>query len=165
MTQNRSRKAGHRKWGRAGQKVPGKHNGDIMSTEKRSRVMAKIQGKNTSPELIMERELRALDLNFERHSKDLTGKPDFVFRDAKVAVFVDGDFWHGFRFPLWSHKLSPKWREKIAATRVRDRKNFSALRRHGWKVLRNMGTSGGASAAECVKRVKIVVKLHAPVEV
>ena len=55
----------------------------------------------------------------------------------KIAVFIDGDFWHGYRYPQWSQKLpSAFWREKIERNRARDRRNFAKLRRHGWRVLR-----------------------------
>jgi DNA mismatch endonuclease (patch repair protein) len=66
----------------------------------------------------------------------LPGKPDFVFPRARLIVFIDGDFWHGWRFPQWRDKLQPYWREKIERNRRRDRRNMQALRRCGWKVLR-----------------------------
>jgi len=99
--------------------------------------MARIRGRNTKPEQIIEKELQHHGVTgYERHCKDLSGTPDFVFRKEKLVVFVDGDFWHGYRFSLWAHKLSPAWRDKIAATRERDRRNFGLLRRAGWKVMR-----------------------------
>ena len=54
----------------------------------------------------------------------LPGKPDFVFIKARVVVFVDGDFWHGWRYPLWKQKLSDYWQKKIERNRHRDRYNF-----------------------------------------
>ena len=54
----------------------------------------------------------------------------------KVAVFVDGDFWHGWRLPAWEHKLSKFWRDKLRANRARDQRNFRRLRAAGWKVIR-----------------------------
>lgn len=131
-----TRKAGHRSWARGNAPVPGGHRGDIMSAEMRSKVMSRIKDKNTSPERIIFAILEQHGISFSKHVKDLPGRPDIVFTQAKVAVFLDGDFWHGWRFPLWEHKLSEKWREKIAATRKRDQRNFRKLRRLGWKVLR-----------------------------
>jgi DNA mismatch endonuclease (patch repair protein) len=107
-----------------------------MSAEKRSAVMAKIKGRDTGPERIVAGLLRDAGLTFENHSRDLPGRPDFVFRDRRVAVFVDGDFWHGWRFPVWRDKLSEAWEAKINATRVRDTRNFRRLRRSGWRVVR-----------------------------
>lgn len=115
---------------------PRAHKGDIMSVEKRSALMSRIRGTNTGPERKMAAALEALELVWESHARDLPGRPDFVFREAQVAVFVDGDFWHGWRFPAWRHKLSEKWERKIETTRLRDRKNHRRLRRMGWIVLR-----------------------------
>ena len=109
---------------------------DIMSKEKRSALMSRIKGKGTKIELQVERELRRRGIYFATHAKELPGRPDIVFRNGKLAVFIDGDFWHGWRFPAWEHKLTPKWREKIAANRDRDQRNFRKLRHRGWTVLR-----------------------------
>lgn len=98
--------------------------------------MSRIKGKNTTPERIVMTELRRRRIYFATHAKELPGKPDIVFRRIKLAVFIDGDFWHGWRLPLWEHKLSAKWRDKIRATRIRDQKNFRKLRHDGWKVVR-----------------------------
>jgi DNA mismatch endonuclease, patch repair protein len=107
-----------------------------MSPEKRSAVMAKIRGKNTGPELKLASMLKRARRRFETHASDLPGRPDFVFRKTRVVVFVDGDFWHGWRFPIWRLKLSEKWELKIAANRRRDGRNHAKLRRTGWTVIR-----------------------------
>lgn len=107
-----------------------------MSPEKRSALMARIKGKDTLPEREVSHALSAINLSWESHARDLPGRPDFVFRDAKVALFVDGDFWHGWRFPQWQDKLSEAWEFKIATNRARDLRNHRRLRRMGWKVIR-----------------------------
>jgi len=109
---------------------------DVMSPEKRSALMSRIKGKDTGPERVLAELLRGTRFKFERHSADLPGRPDFVHRARKVAVFVDGDFWHGWRFPAWQHKLAPFWRGKIAGNRARDLRNFWRLRQRGWSVVR-----------------------------
>jgi len=115
--------------------------------------MSRIRGKNTSPERILCQELRRRRVYFAAHPKDLPGRPDVVFRRIKLAVFIDGDFWHGWRFPLWEHKLSPKWREKIAATRERDQRNFRRLRRLGWTVIRIWEHQIESDSLSCLKRI------------
>lgn len=107
-----------------------------MSPETRSRVMARIRGKETGPELLLAAEMRLLGLIWEEHARDLPGRPDFVFRDARIAIFVDGDFWHGYRFSEWRDKLSEAWEAKIAANVRRDIRNRAALRNLGWQVIR-----------------------------
>lgn len=149
----RSRKAGHRSWAAGNAPVAGEHRGDNMSPEKRSRVMSRIKGKNTKPELTIFAELRRRGVYFARHVTNLPGRPDVVFRRAKLVVFIDGDFWHGWRFPLWEHKLSEKWRNKIAATRKRDERNFRKLRERGWKVLRIWEHQIENAPDQCVERI------------
>jgi len=148
----RKRKAGHRSWAPKGQKLSG-HVGDIMSAEKRSGLMGRIRGKNTAPEVAIFDALSRRDLRFERHCRDLPGRPDVVFRRKKVAVFVDGDFWHGFRFPIWREKLSPRWQTKIEETRRRDQRNFRKLRSKGWKVLRIWEHQIETDVDKCVDRI------------
>ena len=97
-----------------------RHRGDIMSPEKRSAVMARIRGKDTGPEQMVASALSTHGLEWEGHAGDLPGRPDFVFREQRLAVFVDGDFWHGWRFPQWRDKLSEKWEAKIEGNRHRD---------------------------------------------
>ena len=98
--------------------------------------MSRIRGRDTGIERAVEEMLQGLGLRHEAQVRDLPGTPDFVLWDARVVVFVDGDFWHGWRFPVWEHKLSANWRDKIAKNRSRDRRNFAKLRRRGWTVLR-----------------------------
>ena len=124
-----------------------------MSPEKRSAVMARIRGKNTGPELALAAALRPTRFRYESHARDLPGRPDFVFRRHRVAVFVDGDFWHGWRFRAWKDKLSEKWEAKIEANRRRDLRNFRRLRAEGWRVLRIWEHEVKADASACASRV------------
>ena len=98
--------------------------------------MARIRGKNTGPERLVGAILESFRLVPECHVAELPGRPDFVFRTRQIAIFVDGDFWHGWRFPAWRNKLSEKWERKIASNRRRDALNQARLRRAGWIVLR-----------------------------
>jgi DNA mismatch endonuclease, patch repair protein len=113
-----------------------RHRGDIMSPEKRSALMARIRGKGTKPELAVAELLRQERIIPELHAKDLPGRPDFVLRKSRVAIFVDGDFWHGWRFGAWRLTLSEEWEKKIESNRLRDARNHRLLRRRGWTVIR-----------------------------
>ena len=84
----------------------------------------------------MRSELQKRGLRFRKHVKELPGKPDIVFTKAKVVVFVDGDFWHGYLFSSWEEKISDFWKEKISKTRVRDMNNHQQLQDKGWTVIR-----------------------------
>lgn len=112
---------------------------DNLTPEQRKKTMTAVKGKDTSLEMTVDSALAKLDCRYERNVKDLPGKPDFVFRDARVAIFVDGDFWHGWRFPKWKKKLSSYWQQKIQRNRDRDRCNTRKLRYRGWKVIRVWG--------------------------
>lgn len=131
---------------------------DIMTSQKRSQLMSRIRSKNTGPERAIVVLLNAAGAVFEQHCKDLPGCPDIVFREHRIAVFVDGDFWHGWRFPIWKHRLSEKWRTKIAETRRRDKRVHGSLRRKGWHVIRIWEHSVEENRLECVK--KILESLH-----
>lgn len=132
---------------------PRRHRGDIMSPETRSAVMSRIKGKGTGPEQAVAAMLREVGLDWEEHARDLPGRPDFVFRDKGVTIFVDGDFWHGWRFPQWRDKLSEKWEAKIAANRARDQRNHRRLRRNGWTVLRIWEHQIKKDPDRCLQRI------------
>jgi DNA mismatch endonuclease (patch repair protein) len=147
------KKAGHRSWKPGNARVSRGHRGDIMSAETRSALMSRIRGKNTGPERTVVEALSGLGHPFRRYASDLPGKPDIVFDRSKIAVFIDGNFWHGWRFPLWEGKLTRKWKDKINANRVRDRRNFRLLRRLGWKVLRIWEHQIEQNLHACLKRI------------
>lgn len=132
-----------------------RHRGDIMSPEKRSALMSRIKSRDTGPERIIAGMLSARGFTWEGHPSDLPGRPDFVFRDAKLAVFVDGDFWHGWRFSAWKDKLSEKWECKIETNRRNDARNNRRLRRLGWKVIRIWEHQIEISISKCINRIMV----------
>jgi DNA mismatch endonuclease (patch repair protein) len=69
-------------------------------------------------------------------------------------VFVDGDYWHGWRFPAWKNKLPPYWQEKIENNRRRDQRNFLRLRRDGWLVIRLWEHDIERDPEGCVDRIQ-----------
>ena len=111
---------------------------DIFTKRKRSAVMALIRSHgNRDTELRLIAIMRAHRITGWRRNWPLFGKPDFAFPKLKLAVFVDGCFWHGC--PL--HATQPKtnvafWRKKISTNRTRDRLVTRTLRARGWRVLR-----------------------------
>lgn len=125
-----------------------------MSPEKRSALMSRIKGKDTGPERAVAEALRSRGWEFETNARDLPGRPDILFRAPMVAVFVDGDFWHGWRFPLWRDKLSEGWEAKIEANRRRDARNIRKLRRLGWTVIRLWEHQTARDLYGCIARVE-----------
>lgn len=109
---------------------------DNLTPKQRSHCMSRVKNRDTDIEKIVRSDLHKRGYRFRKHVKKLPGTPDIAFSKAKVAVFIDGDFWHGYRFPAWEHKVSDFWKKKIAKNRERDQKNFQKLRSTGWKVIR-----------------------------
>lgn len=110
---------------------------DVFTKKKRSEIMSKIRSKNTKAELIVFRELRKRKINFQRHYKKCVGCPDIAVPSKKIAVFIDGDFWHGKNFTKTQKRLPKKyWREKIRMNIIRDKRNRVKLKNQGWKILR-----------------------------
>ena len=115
--------------------------------------MSRIKGKNTGLEVRVRSELHRRGLRFRKHVKELPGQPDIVFGKVRVAVFVDGDFWHGYRFPAWENKMSEFWKKKISKNRERDTKNHKKLRKMGWTVIRLWQHELENEFDECIERI------------
>lgn len=131
---------------------------DKMTASQRSLTMSRIRSRDTAPELIVRRLLHARGLRYRTHLRALPGRPDLVFSGPKVAVFVDGDFWHGWRFSQWREKLGPYWQEKIEGNRRRDVRNVRLLRREGWTVIRLWEHDIEADPSRCADRVETAVR-------
>ena len=111
---------------------------DVFNKAKRSEVMSRIRGRgNRTTELSMINLFRRHGITGWRRNQPVFGKPDFIFRKMKVAVFVDGCFWHGCP----GHYRQPQtrkvfWESKINRNKKRDLQVNRMLRRNGWRVLR-----------------------------
>ena len=95
--------------------------------------MSRMPRASSGPELVFRRALHASGLRFTTHRRDLPGTPDVVLSKAKIAVFIDGCFWHGCE----EHGTLPKnnrewWRAKLDGNRQRDLRKDEALRAIGW---------------------------------
>lgn len=113
---------------------------DPLTRTQRSARMALVRARgNASTEMAVAAALRAHHITgWRRHRKRLPGTPDFVFQRERVAMFVDGCFWHGCptcrrRLPLTRRGF---WREKIANNKARDRRVNQALRQRGYRTFR-----------------------------
>ena len=126
---------------------------DFLTSDQRSRLMSKVRQNGTDIERSVAHQLRLRGIRFRRNVRTLAGSPDLVFTKSKLAVFIDGDFWHGYQFPRWQHKLQPFWREKIHRNRCRDKSNFRKLRRGGWKVIRLWQHQIERDCGACIARI------------
>ena len=124
-----------------------------MTAEQRSRAMKAVKLKHGPLERLIQRELRNNGLRFQRNCKNVAGSPDIVFTEKRVAIFIDGDFWHGWRLPAWEHKLSDFWKTKLKANRKRDQRNFRRLRAADWTVIRLWEHEIRSDRARCIARI------------
>lgn len=107
-----------------------------LTPEQIRRRMANVRQKDTDIETALRSALHRRGLRFRKNVKGLPGSPDIVFARARLVVFVDGDFWHGWKFDEATSKLKPFWRDKVAANIRRDQRNVAELEELGWRVVR-----------------------------
>jgi DNA mismatch endonuclease (patch repair protein) len=110
---------------------------DIVSSEKRSQMMAGIRSKNTRPEIAVRSVVHSLGLRFRLHRTDLPGRPDLVLTKHRTVIFVHGCFWHRHACGLAAMpKTRPEfWAAKFASNVSRDARNKIALVDLGWRVI------------------------------
>ena len=127
---------------------------DIFSPEKRSKIMASIKGKDTKIELMLRKALWKEGIRGYRLNVKIPGKPDVVFTKYKVAIFCDGDFWHGKDFDEWKERLNSHWLRKIQKNIDRDQKNDQSLKKDGWKILHFWETEIITDLDTCVLKIR-----------
>lgn len=111
---------------------------DVHSPLVRSYNMSRIRGKNTKPELMVRQYLFGKGLRYKLHDKSLPGKPDLVFPKYKVALFVNGCFWHGHegcKYFVMPGTRTEWWKEKITTTIRKDNEHILQLHLLGWSPL------------------------------
>ncbi|MBN1394232.1 MAG: DNA mismatch endonuclease Vsr [Pirellulales bacterium] len=123
----------------------------------RGRLMSRVKSTgNQTTEKRMVHLLRKAGLSGWRRHQPLIGHPDFIWRDVKIAVFVDGCFWHGHNC---GKNIQPKtnadaWRNKIRRNKTRDGRVSAALRRQGWRVIRIWECQLRKKPDACIARVQ-----------
>ena len=109
---------------------------DRVSAGVRSAMMAKVKGRDTTPERTVRRALFGAGFRFRLHRSDLPGRPDIVLPRYRLAVLVHGCFWHGHDCPRGRRPASNTafWDRKLGGNIVRDLRNRKALEAAGWQV-------------------------------
>ncbi|RSE90421.1 very short patch repair endonuclease [Achromobacter denitrificans] len=111
---------------------------DVVSPEKRSRMMSGIKGKNSLPEMLVRKMLFAMGYRFRLHRRDLPGTPDIAMPGCKIAIFVHGCFWHMHRGCKYAKTPSTRlefWTAKLRGNVERDQRAVGKLAEMGWRVL------------------------------
>ena len=132
---------------------------DVWLSSKRSEVMARIRSSgNVSTEGRLIEIFRANKISGWRRSQNLPGKPDFVFPKERLAVFVDGSFWHGHpkhcRYPATNAEF---WRAKIEGNKRRDRTVSRLLKSKAWRVIRIWEHDLKADPRKCLRKIRAAI--------
>ncbi len=136
--------------------------GFTSASEASSRAKRRNTSTNTRAEIMLCRALSEHGLRYRRNVHTVPGKPDVVFTAARVAVFCDGDFWHGRAWPQLKRRLERRanaayWIPKIAANRLRDARTRRLLTRAGWLVIRVWETDVARDAGAVAEMMKKAV--------
>lgn len=133
-----------------------------------SRIMRAVKNKNSEAEMRLRRALHRRGLRYRLHYGKLVGKPDIVFPRRRVAVFVDGDFWHGNAWRLrgmasfdeqFRFRSRPEfWRAKITRNMERDEEVNARLKEQGWRVLRLWESDVLKDVEACADRVSALLR-------
>ncbi len=112
---------------------------DVLTPQQRRRCMQSNKSKGTKPELVLARLLWSCGIRYRKHPKNIIGKPDFCIKKYRLAIFVDGEFWHGRNWKSKKNTLKGNrefWIAKIERNIERDRKVTQTLQAAGWAVFR-----------------------------
>lgn len=122
--------------------------------------LSKVKSKNTKPEIILRKELWSKGLRYRKNVLDLPGKPDIVFKKLKLAIFVDGEFWHGYNWSEAKNKFQTNkeyWIPKIENNIERDIKNNIELKEKGYIVVRLWESEIKKNLFDCVRRILNII--------
>ena len=128
----------------------------FYTTKKRSDLMGKIKSHNTRPEIKLKKVLWSSGLRYRKNVKTLPGCPDIVFSKEKLAIFVDGEFWHGYNWEVKKVKIKTNrdfWIPKIERNIQRDQLNNQLLSGLGWNVIRFWEREITKDIEGCVERI------------
>lgn len=134
---------------------------DRLTPEQRLRCMRSNRSKGTRPEERLSGELWRRGYRYRRNVRGVVGTPDICFKRWKVAIFVDGEFWHGRNWGEAQHRIKSNrdfWYRKIERNMARDQRVNEELRNAGWTVLRFWDSEINASLEECADRIEAVLR-------
>lgn len=128
---------------------------DVFSKKKRSQIMTKIKAKNTKIEILFMKALRKKRIHYTGYPGKVPGHPDLVLKDKKIAVFVDGCFWHKCPKCYTEPQSNLEyWRKKIEYNVRKDRKVNKELRSSGWTVFRVWEHDINQNIDTCINKLK-----------
>ncbi len=133
----------------------------LPTSPQRSYIMSRIRAKNTKPELLLRKALWARGIRYRIHAKALPGRPDIFIGKGRLAIFVDGEFWHGHQWEKTKGILRNNrdfWIAKIERNIQRDRQNNAALIAMGYTVFRFWGEDVRKDLQKCVNQIQLYLE-------
>ncbi len=134
---------------------------DKLTPEQRKKCMRANKSTGTKPELVLAKAMWALGLRYRKNSGSIFGKPDFSFKKYKVAIFVDGEFWHGKDWEQKKAEIKGNrefWIAKIERNIKRDIEVTGRLKAEGWMVLRFWSNDVVKDTTSCAEKVKEIIR-------
>ena len=128
-----------------------------LTPEQRHKNMSHIRSKNTSIEILLRKALWHEGIRYQKNLRTLPGKPDIAITKYKIAIFCDGEFWHGKNWETKKNTIKSNreyWLPKIERNIMRDNKNDKKLENMGWTVFRFWGNEINKNLAGCVNEIK-----------
>ena len=135
----------------------------FYTTRKRSKMMSKIRGKNTKPEMLFRRALWKKNVRYRVDSKHLPGKPDISIKKYRLAIFIDGEFWHGYNWVERKKTIKSNrefWIPKIGRNMQRDREVNRQLQDLGYTVFRFWSKEISTDLDTCINDILIYIDTH-----
>jgi len=126
----------------------------------RSKTMSRIKGLNSKPEILLRKAMWGKGIRYRKNVKSLPGTPDIVIMKARLVIFVDGEFWHGFRWDEKKKKILQNrdfWLPKIERNMERDRRNEKILLDAGYQVVRFWSKDVLKDLNGCVNKIVSMV--------
>jgi len=130
---------------------------DFLTPEQRSKLMSAIRSTNTKDEVRLAKALWALGYRYRRNNKTVFGRPDFTFKKIKLAIFVDGEFFHGKNWDIDRNRIktnSEFWIKKIERNMQRDIEVNTYLESQNWKILRFWSNDIKKNLDSCILEIQ-----------
>ncbi|QDW25235.1 very short patch repair endonuclease [Pedobacter sp. KBS0701] len=134
---------------------------DVHSKETRSYNMSRIKSRNTKPEVLLRKALWSNGIRFRIHVKNMPGKPDIVINKHRLAIFVDGGFWHGYQWEKKRSKIKSNadfWIKKIESNMRRDMINQRRLQEVGYTVMRFWDHDVTKNLNKCINQILLFLE-------
>ena len=129
---------------------------DVLTKEQRHKNMSHIRNKDTKAEILLRKALWSRGLRYRKNFKELPGRPDIVLTKYKIAIFCDGDFWHGKGFKKPGEQVSTNkkfWIKKLGSNVKHDQEINDLLAEQGWIVLRFWESDIKKNLNKCIREI------------